>query len=986
MASPVFAWLSFEQRVDVAPSFGDATACTTRLMQEAEPLWRSAVTEAAKNFASQNAAESRVRLARARGHADAVLDSSIDALADTTRLSVVLTDATIVRTGGDCPSVLLPPPSAGSTGFIRFVQLLSGPAQRLRWWRPHPAYPGQDVNTTVHTGSLWVHHARSHFDAAAAAPVDAGAAAVWAIGYLWFAPSNKNPAARSPALRTQGTVHTLWEVPTISAADAALWRAAAVLWNATKRGALPEPKETRDSGSRVEDEADCVREPRAQPVRLAVVSSEGKGDGNGGDGGDGQGGDSVESALRSVMDAAVSHATAIHPSLPPLHVTRIMHWRLPPRIALPPQPAATGLVRAIFILSPVSSSSRSRRRSPDRDITTSGGAAAAGRLRLHLLDPRPPAVRLPVLSLAEWPFGMRNGHAAPLTPAGTMLLVPTGMSLASAALNSSRAAAHWLEMHLDRSPTPSCTARPALLDVPPPPALQSMPPALQLTPPVTTRSFHATTVSIRRRDDAASLDAIAAAALVIRQHARTEPSANVSNVGGWQSRADYLMDEPKVMRALYPIVYDALIAHLASAAFSPRTRRALSKLDVRLSGWANANSVGDTNAPHEHADQDWNLSGVLYLDDGGDDTCALRLHSPLPPTPSHGRALSGPVAVGPAAPVAGTSIVFPAWLSHWVPPHCGHRQRLSVAFNAAALVPGRMWPDGSSAQPAPGLADALKKRRGASGSRAEAIALWPLEVTLAYVPPSVLIHHAWEALAATADDGRTGASIHELGECIAGSTVGRCCVAIGEDVPGDDRADECTPCADAKSGSAVLRSLGAALESSIHYRGVKERPAPRPALYEIHACALSAGQLLDSEIAQRSLDAVAPSNREPTAVGTLLLPTSALADTDSPLTPAGTAGFSADTCSLPASWRLVLPDARTAAGDLASHVHYRRTLEASADRAGDGDDATDASIVLTDGAVFVVPAWARAVAVRQPSEQCDGAAPRRTVFFRAVER
>ena len=34
-------------------------------------------------------------------------------------------------------------------------------------------------------------------------------------------------------------------------------------------------------------------------------------------------------------------------------------------------------------------------------------------LRLQLLDPRPPAVRLAVLSLAEFPFGVRNGHVAP---------------------------------------------------------------------------------------------------------------------------------------------------------------------------------------------------------------------------------------------------------------------------------------------------------------------------------------------------------------------------------------------------------------------------------------------------------------------------------------------------------------------------------------------------------------------------------------------
>ena len=37
---------------------------------------------------------------------------------------------------------------------------------------------------------------------------------------------------------------------------------------------------------------------------------------------------------------------------------------------------------------------------------------------------------------------------------------------------------------------------------------------------------------------------------------------------------------------------------------------------------------------------------------------------------------------------AGRIVLFPAWLQHYVPPHCGEGARVSVAFNVAATVPG----------------------------------------------------------------------------------------------------------------------------------------------------------------------------------------------------------------------------------------------------------------------------------------------------------
>ena len=55
--------------------------------------------------------------------------------------------------------------NANPDRFVRGLHLLSGPAQVVRWWRPHPAYPTGDINVTLRPGDLWLHHASLRFDA-----------------------------------------------------------------------------------------------------------------------------------------------------------------------------------------------------------------------------------------------------------------------------------------------------------------------------------------------------------------------------------------------------------------------------------------------------------------------------------------------------------------------------------------------------------------------------------------------------------------------------------------------------------------------------------------------------------------------------------------------------------------------------------------------------------------------------------------------------
>ena len=50
-------------------------------------------------------------------------------------------------------------------------------------------------------------------------------------------------------------------------------------------------------------------------------------------------------------------------------------------------------------------------------------------------------------------------------------------------------------------------------------------------------------------------------------------------------------------------------------------------------------------------------------------------------------------------------------VQHWVPAHCGSKRRLSVAFNAAVLLPDRRWPDGALSRALPNLEATLATAR-----------------------------------------------------------------------------------------------------------------------------------------------------------------------------------------------------------------------------------------------------------------------------------
>lgn len=110
------------------------------------------------------------------------------------------------------------------------------------------------------------------------------------------------------------------------------------------------------------------------------------------------------------------------------------------------------------------------------------------------------------------------------------------------------------------------------------------------------------------------------------------------------------------------------------------------------SGWADVKRKGDGASPHVHQSS---LSGVYYVDTGYSESDRI---SETSRPPSSSISFSDPRTVAEYGQMyryysfggkikmsthAGTFLLFPAWLSHYVEPHKGDTARVAIAFNVA---------------------------------------------------------------------------------------------------------------------------------------------------------------------------------------------------------------------------------------------------------------------------------------------------------------
>jgi uncharacterized protein (TIGR02466 family) len=174
---------------------------------------------------------------------------------------------------------------------------------------------------------------------------------------------------------------------------------------------------------------------------------------------------------------------------------------------------------------------------------------------------------------------------------------------------------------------------------------------------------------------------------VIHEAAQSYPSQGRSNVGGWRSRNDLFYWEAPAVKEIGVWIMDC-VRRIVEATASPERFRGT----LNVVGWASVCRTGNYNAPHNHPDSAW--SGVYYVDSGDPDD-ALPLGSCLelldPRSAAGGVNTPGdpfghPVQIPPRA---GELTVFPSWLTHWVHPHSGLRERIAISFNVAA-APGNV--------------------------------------------------------------------------------------------------------------------------------------------------------------------------------------------------------------------------------------------------------------------------------------------------------
>jgi uncharacterized protein (TIGR02466 family) len=176
----------------------------------------------------------------------------------------------------------------------------------------------------------------------------------------------------------------------------------------------------------------------------------------------------------------------------------------------------------------------------------------------------------------------------------------------------------------------------------------------------------------------------------ILETAGSYPSVGKSNVGGWRSRNDLFHWPVPEVKELCFWILDCARQIVEASAHPDRFRGKLNAV-----GWASVCGPGGYNAPHIHPDSSW--SGVYYVD-SGDPVRTNPLSSCLElmdPRPAAGGAFTPGDPFGHAvriAPQAGLLIFFPSWLTHWVHPHSGQKERIAISFNISAVAAEQISP------------------------------------------------------------------------------------------------------------------------------------------------------------------------------------------------------------------------------------------------------------------------------------------------------
>eukprot|EP00927_Polykrikos_kofoidii_P010439 TRINITY_DN14405_c0_g1_i1.p1 TRINITY_DN14405_c0_g1~~TRINITY_DN14405_c0_g1_i1.p1 ORF type:complete len:362 (-),score=19.31 TRINITY_DN14405_c0_g1_i1:395-1480(-) len=188
----------------------------------------------------------------------------------------------------------------------------------------------------------------------------------------------------------------------------------------------------------------------------------------------------------------------------------------------------------------------------------------------------------------------------------------------------------------------------------------------------------------------------------LRKLAATEmPEIRSNRNGAWQSRNKAFLDPSshdsksgvrghikRIRGAVSRALRQYLVDQIGDEAVNYR-------IEIEAS-WANVNPQCGINGPHVHPFSA--ISGAYYISCGGNATsqmpCAISLVDPRPSSalahlPGEVRdaldfGIDWTLSLWP-----GTVLVFPSWLTHWVPPNSASEPRMTISFNAGVYSIGR---------------------------------------------------------------------------------------------------------------------------------------------------------------------------------------------------------------------------------------------------------------------------------------------------------
>ncbi len=167
-----------------------------------------------------------------------------------------------------------------------------------------------------------------------------------------------------------------------------------------------------------------------------------------------------------------------------------------------------------------------------------------------------------------------------------------------------------------------------------------------------------------------------------------EPTANITNIGGWQSDTRIVEwgGEPVAL------IVKSLIELIDQATLDLHQKGFHSDVKWKVYGWANINRKGHMNVYHTHPGAMWSAACYLQTDDaamaatsGGEfQVLDPRGTMPIMYAPQLRIGIDGFQSCGGHelhTPKAGQCFLFPSWLPHAVMPYKGDGTRISLAFN-----------------------------------------------------------------------------------------------------------------------------------------------------------------------------------------------------------------------------------------------------------------------------------------------------------------